>query len=416
VTPAQPLPPLPPWYESAAVLLAEPDPGPTPFLVEGLFVDRAVGAIKGPPKVGKTWVILELAVSVVTGRPAFGRFEIPEPGPVLLILEESGRAALHRRLDALVRGCGIRPEALADLHVAANRGVRLNEVSWLERLKKAGEELEPRAIFLDPLARVKGAGVDENAQREIGPVLDSLRWLRDETGAAVGFAHHTPHEGGHLRGSSDIEATWESKLSITRNENGVCSITAEHREAESGTPFRYRLAFDQATASVRLELIEEPASAQRDFAAEIEAFLCDSPGAISEEVGAHIGKHRDFAKSILESDPRFKLVPPGAGRKANAKCWALSDLPVPMSQTGRDGLSRGNPSACLSRAPHTPEGGGGSDRQGGSRPASLSTQPAQASNAPEHSDEEHCRQCGAFMSGGPVWDGLCLGCAAEGTE
>ena len=43
------------WFESAADLLAEPDPGPTPFLVDDLIVEAAIAAIVGSPKNGKTW-------------------------------------------------------------------------------------------------------------------------------------------------------------------------------------------------------------------------------------------------------------------------------------------------------------------------------------------------------------------------
>ncbi len=181
------------WYESAAALLAEPDPGPTPFLVEDLLVDGAVGAIQGQHKCGKTWVLLELALAIATGQRAFGRFDIPTPGPVLIVLEESGRAALHRRLDALRRGYGLGVAELTDLHFAANRRVRLDEQQWRRALIEAATSLEARAVFLDPLVRLKGASVDENAQKEMAPVLDFMRDLRDAAGSAVIFAHHVGH-------------------------------------------------------------------------------------------------------------------------------------------------------------------------------------------------------------------------------
>jgi hypothetical protein len=90
------------------------------------------------------------------------------PGPVLLILEESGRAALHRRLDMLVRGRAIDPARLSYLYFAANKRVRLDDSGWRQRLLDAVDAREWRLIVFDPLARVKGA-VDENVQREIGP-------------------------------------------------------------------------------------------------------------------------------------------------------------------------------------------------------------------------------------------------------
>jgi hypothetical protein len=196
------------WLERASDLLNEPDPGPTPFLVDRLIVEAAILALVGSWKVAKTWVMLELTLAVVTGRDAFDAYAVAEPGPVILVLEESGRDALHRRLDCLRRGYGLKEQALAELHFSANRRVRLNDPRWQERLLAAAAARQPRAIFLDPFVRLKGAEVNESDQREIGPVLDFLRDLRDQARAAVGYASHTGHEGRHQRGSSDFEGYW----------------------------------------------------------------------------------------------------------------------------------------------------------------------------------------------------------------
>jgi hypothetical protein len=248
------------WLERASDLLAEPDPGPTPFLVERLIVEQAILAIVGSWKVAKTWVLLELAVAIVTGREAFGTYAVENPGPVILVLEESGREALHRRLDCLRRGYALKDSALAELHFSANQRVRLNDPRWQERLRLAAAKIEPRAIFFDPFVRVKGAEVNENEQREIGPVLDFIRDLRDEAKAGVGYASHTGHDGGHIRGSSDLEGYWESRLAVTKanktaDDDAPRIITAEHREAESGHQFRFALAFDVASRSLRLDAI-----------------------------------------------------------------------------------------------------------------------------------------------------------------
>jgi replicative DNA helicase len=42
------------WLESAAGLLTEADPGPTPFLIEDLIVEQAIAMMLGSWKVGKT--------------------------------------------------------------------------------------------------------------------------------------------------------------------------------------------------------------------------------------------------------------------------------------------------------------------------------------------------------------------------
>ena len=63
------------WTIDAADLLAEPDPGPTPWLVEGLMVDQAIVACVGRWKTTKSYGMLDLEISIATGRPAFGRLE-----------------------------------------------------------------------------------------------------------------------------------------------------------------------------------------------------------------------------------------------------------------------------------------------------------------------------------------------------
>ena len=60
---------------------------------------------------GKTWVLLEFAVSIVTGRPAFDRYEVASPGPVIVVLEESGelRCTAGSMLSAVVTRSKLAP-------------------------------------------------------------------------------------------------------------------------------------------------------------------------------------------------------------------------------------------------------------------------------------------------------------------
>ena len=109
----------PGWLFRASDLLDEPDPGPTPWLVENLITDVALVALVGRWKTTKSYGLLELLMSVATGEPAFGHLAVPVPGPVVYVCEESGRRALWRRLDALCRGRAI--------DLAARWGVQLRQ-------------------------------------------------------------------------------------------------------------------------------------------------------------------------------------------------------------------------------------------------------------------------------------------------
>jgi hypothetical protein len=243
------------WYVDAADLLAEPDPGPTPWLVEGLIVDQAIVAAVGRWKTTKSYALLDLSIAIATGRRAFGRFEIPTAGPVVFINEESGRAALWRRLDALCRGRAIVPSELRGrLLVSANAGVKLDEPGWLDELKRLADQIEPRLFVFDPLARMKAASRDENKQTDMAVVIEAARALRDHAGAAICFVHHVGHGGGNMRGSSDLESFWETRLTWEREGQSLdVDLRSEHREAEAGPPVRYRISWDGATSTMRFD-------------------------------------------------------------------------------------------------------------------------------------------------------------------
>ena len=56
------------------------------WLVEQLWGASSVGVIGGAPKCSKTWLGLDLALSVATGTACLGTYAVPEAGPVLVYL------------------------------------------------------------------------------------------------------------------------------------------------------------------------------------------------------------------------------------------------------------------------------------------------------------------------------------------
>ena len=71
------------------------------WLVEGLWADRAVGFIAGMPKSGKTWLALELAVAVASGKPCLDRYSVRQRGPVLFHAAEDSAEAIKQRVYAI---------------------------------------------------------------------------------------------------------------------------------------------------------------------------------------------------------------------------------------------------------------------------------------------------------------------------
>src|ERR1700758_4134595 len=86
----------------------------THWLVQGLWSDQAVGIIGGEPKCCKSFLALDLAVAVATGRACLRRFAVPRPGRVLLYAAEDALHIVRRRLEGICAAAGV---ALAKLDV-----------------------------------------------------------------------------------------------------------------------------------------------------------------------------------------------------------------------------------------------------------------------------------------------------------
>src|SRR3982074_2632007 len=73
----------------------------TQWLVQGLWSDQAVGILGGEPKCCKSFLALDLAVSVASGTPCLRRFAVRRTGPVLLFPAEDSLAVVRQRLEGI---------------------------------------------------------------------------------------------------------------------------------------------------------------------------------------------------------------------------------------------------------------------------------------------------------------------------
>src|ERR1700745_4156877 len=84
------------------------------WLVNGLWSDEAVGIVGGEPKCCKSFLALDLAVSLASGAPCLRRFAVPRAGRVLLYAAEDALHIVRRRLDGIAAAAGL---MLADLDI-----------------------------------------------------------------------------------------------------------------------------------------------------------------------------------------------------------------------------------------------------------------------------------------------------------
>ena len=189
------------------------------WLVSGLWSEEAVGIIGGEPKCCKSFLALDLAVSVAAGTPCLRRFAVPSPGRVLLYAAEDALHIVRRRLDGICTAAGFDLADL-DVQVITAPSLRLDLDADRASLDETIVTLKPRLLVLDPFVRLHR--IDENVSGEVAPLLAYLRDLQRRHGVAVIVVHHARKGAGNmragqaLRGSSEFHAWGDSNLYLRR--------------------------------------------------------------------------------------------------------------------------------------------------------------------------------------------------------
>jgi hypothetical protein len=254
MTPPRPLPTLP--VQRAGELSAAPVQ--TPWLVQDLWSDQAVGILGGEPKCCKSFLALDLALSVASGTPCLRRFAVARSGPVLFFPAEDSLAIVRQRLDGLAAAAALDLTPLP-LHVITAPVLRLDLATDQQRLTHTVAALQPILLILDPLIRLHQR--DENDASQIAPLLGFLRQLQRQHHLAVVLVHHAKKDGAALRpgqalrGSSELHGWGDSNLYLRRHHDQL-TLTVEHRAAPACEPIPLQLV--QVGAALSLNAVNPP--------------------------------------------------------------------------------------------------------------------------------------------------------------
>lgn len=238
-----------------AAALDEPDPTRR-WLVDGLWARAGVGIIGGAPKCCKSWLGLDLAVSVASGTPCLDTFAVRESGGVLVYMAEDAAPVVKERLLGICRHRALELAALP-IGVITAPTVRLDELRDQRRLAETIRRHAPRLILLDPFVRLHR--INENQAGDVAAVLGYLRELQRTHDVAVAVVHHARKNGGstggqNLRGSGDFFAWVDTALSLRRQRQQLV-LSVEHRAA--GAPEPSTLALVGAEHDLHLAIVSK---------------------------------------------------------------------------------------------------------------------------------------------------------------
>ena len=179
------------------------------YMVKGWLDRNCLSMLYGPSNAGKTFVALDIAMHIASGKPWRGLRV--NGGPVLYIAAEGG-AGIRNRLAAIKRD---RPDMSDAPFTLLPIGLDLHAQGDALAVCEIIPDADPALVVIDTLARSMGAG-DENTAKDAAMFVRNCDLIREATGAHVMVIHHTgKDEDRGARGSSALRAAVDNELHVT---------------------------------------------------------------------------------------------------------------------------------------------------------------------------------------------------------
>lgn len=248
------------------------------WLVDRVWGAGTVGFIAGAPKSYKSWMALDMALSVATGSSFLGTFDATQ-GKVLYVQEEDSDIQVFDRVgkvfwgkpqeihpwgqmiclkDGEVKeGSGtvfwLPPQGDRLMRLVVRKGVDLTSAEWQGYLAEQCEEYGYDLIVIDTLGTTSG-DTDTDKSREVNKALKPLKVLAEQYGVAIAVVHHFSKagqsgangvsRGGHkMLGSVALHAWVETALYVSEKTElrpRVYRVGVE-REAKNAPDFRFNV-------------------------------------------------------------------------------------------------------------------------------------------------------------------------------
>ena len=325
------------------------------FLVEGIISEGACGFIAGEPKSFKSWVGLDLAISVSTGSDFLNYFRINEPGPVLYIQEEDPLPTLKTRTAKIWSGKSVDKMVLVqengmlgvewlpasasekfnpDINASVQKSFTISDEEWLlwldDVLAQGMDGKRYKLILLDTLMMTAG-DVEENKSQEMtSKVFKPLKVMSRKHNVAVYLIHHM------------------SKTEKARPGQRMLGSTANHAWAEdsiylstSGKKIRIDLESKQVPPAI---WAVENVVGSLNWQPEVTAYFADDK---VEVAAKELPKDYNWPQN-LDNAPNASIRTVWA--RNNAKARELADI---LRNANSRGLSVTQVAAQLNVAPGT---------------------------------------------------------------
>ena len=196
------------WIEAVNDNLPDPEsmadawdnlPELAPPLVDGVLRQGHKMLLAGPSKAGKSFALIELAISIAEGVPWFGW--ICAKGRIMYVNLELDRASCLHRFRDVYEAKGLKPNHLKNIDIWNLRGKSVPMDKLAPKLIRRAKSKNYIAVIIDPIYKVITG--DENSADQMANFCNQFDKVCTELSCATIYCHH--HSKGEQAGKRSMD-------------------------------------------------------------------------------------------------------------------------------------------------------------------------------------------------------------------
>lgn len=189
------------------------------FLIQNFLIDDGICLCAGLPKVKKSFLIADIAVSVSTGTKALGVLEVSRRGPCLVVQGEDSESVIRSRIEGIAQSRGLSLSKLSDIHVTSTQDFKLDNLDHLGELEASVLKLDARVVVIDPLSRLMNA--NDGSAAPMGRLLTNLRAFQKRTNVCLLLVTHmkkgrSSNDLAAIKGVGDLRSAYDQAILMTK--------------------------------------------------------------------------------------------------------------------------------------------------------------------------------------------------------
>ncbi len=228
-------------FRTIPQILEYPDPT---YLIENVIFKNSVILLGGYGGVGKSTVSLSIAKAMLTGDPLWGQYMVNEPGPVILIDEETPEPIMKDRITRMHFDKNL------PLYVLHFEGFRIEKDEPYQKLIRGVNRIKPKLVIIDAMTDIHR--LDEQSSKDMTQVMGRIRDIANQDTTILVIHHHKKGMDNMekmARGSTAIVAGVDIEYGLFKKDDYV-ELHPIKQRVGAIEPIRLELSFKPAEISV----------------------------------------------------------------------------------------------------------------------------------------------------------------------